>query len=142
MITVLMGAPGAGKTTWLKENWGNEFIASTEPIRIVRDLDRNHFMITLRLNGEKALKQGKNVIVDGTNTIDRHRLFWLKLGQRLGHSTRLVTFEASLDKLIFAQKLREHPAPYPVVVDHHRRFKRALRSIDKEGWDEIIRRSR
>ena len=142
MITVLMGAPGAGKTTWLKENWDGEFVASTEAIRINREMDRDDFMTTLRAKGQRALQEGEDVIVDGTNTIDRHRLFWLKLAQRLGHNTRLITFEASFEKLIYAQTIRQYPAPYPVVRDHHKRFIRALRSIDKEGWDEIVRMSR
>jgi len=142
LITVLMGAPGAGKTTWLKKNRNNEYVASTEAIRIVRDLDRDEFMASLRANGKRALQQGKSVIVDGTNTIERHRLYWLNVGKSLDHETRLISFDATLEKLLHAQTLRQYPAPYPVVVDHYKRFKLALKAIDQEGWDYIERRSR
>ena len=38
MITVLMGAPGAGKSTWLRNNvTPNAYIASTQLVQIYRE---------------------------------------------------------------------------------------------------------
>jgi len=37
MITVLMGAPGSGKTTWVNNYAMDELILSTEAIRVMRD---------------------------------------------------------------------------------------------------------
>ena len=139
MLTVLMGAPGAGKTTWLKNNAKDEIILSTEPIRINRDLDREAFMNNLRLSGYKALKDGKSVIVDGTNVISYQRLLWLKMAKIHKVSARLITFEATLEQLIQSQSTRLNPVPYPVVMDHYNKFYSSLSRIDNEGWDEIVR---
>ena len=40
MITVLMGAPGAGKSTWLKLNAnGSEHIYDTHAVRMNKEID-------------------------------------------------------------------------------------------------------
>jgi predicted kinase len=50
MITVLMGAPGAGKSTWLEKNkTGKEHIYNTQPVRTNSEIDVNRFMAHIRL---------------------------------------------------------------------------------------------
>ena len=144
MITVLMGAPGAGKTTWLKNNMtGFEHIASTEAIRVHRDIDRGAYMTNMRLKAIKAAESGTDLVIDGTNTISTHRQVWINLGQRLGIETRLIAFDTSLQLLIHAQTTRQFPAPIKVVKEHHIRMQHALKVINNEGWDsiEVIHRS-
>jgi predicted kinase len=48
MITVLMGAPGAGKSTWVAANkTGLEYIYNTEAVRVNRDLDVGRVWLNL-----------------------------------------------------------------------------------------------
>ena len=83
MITVLMGAPASGKTTWMKQNkTGDEHIYSTELVRVDKDLDVDLFMAIIRSKAIKAVMNGKDVIADGTHTIKTHRMFWLALAKR------------------------------------------------------------
>ena len=93
MITVLMGAPAAGKTTWVKKNMaGNEHIYSTELVRIDRELDVDYYMASIRAAAIKACKSGQDVIADGTHTITHHRTFWLRLANRFDCNTKLIVF--------------------------------------------------
>jgi predicted kinase len=137
MITVLMGAPGAGKSTWVAKNATNEHIYNTEAVRINRDLDAGEYMKHQRLKAIKAVESGQSLIADGTHTISTHRRVWLNLAERLGLQTRLVVFQTQLPILLNVQSMREFPAPRNVVVDHDRRLRQSLMLIKKEGWDSI-----
>jgi predicted kinase len=141
-ITVLMGAPGAGKSTWVKSNRANEYIYTTEGVRIDRDLDVSEYMYQQRRLAIKAVEAGSCLIADGTHTIHTHRAVWLNLAKRLGLSTRLIAFVTPLPTLLAVQESRLYPAPNAIVRTHHHRMNRALQLINKEGWDhiEIIRR--
>lgn len=144
MITVLMGAPGAGKTTWLKLNAsGTEHIYDTHPVRLNREIDAGIFMHQARLKAVKAAEAGMDLICDGTHTITSHRQVWLNLAQRLGVPCRLVIFDTPLNQLLAAQRQREFPAPDRVVIDHYQRMQAAKVLAQKEPWDfiETIKRS-
>jgi predicted kinase len=138
MITVLMGAPGAGKSTWLKLNAnGSEHIYNTHAVRMNKDLDVGLFMQQERLKAVRAAEAGLDLICDGTHTITTHRLVWLNLAKRLQVPSRLVIFDTSLNLLILAQRLRQHPAADRVVIDHHKRIQLAKQIVKSEDWDFI-----
>jgi predicted kinase len=138
MITVLMGAPGAGKSTWIKKNATDEHIFNTEGVRVNREIDIGLYMHTQRLKAVKAVESGKSLIADGTHTIATHRQVWLNLSKRLNLPNRIIVFPVDLQTLLNVQLTREHPAPRNVVVNHYTRLKSAQSLITKEGWDEII----
>jgi predicted kinase len=143
MITVLMGAPAAGKSTWITKNsTGLEYIYNTEAVRINRDLDIAAFMDLARRKAIKAAESGLDVIADGTHTISTHRKVWLNLGDRLDVKKRLILFDTPLAILLRGNSIREYPAPRNVVVDHYRRFNKSRNIVKNEGWDsiEIIKR--
>lgn len=138
MIVVLMGAPGAGKSTWvIKNKSGFEHIYNTEAVRVNRDLDIAAFMGLQRLKAIKAAESGKYIIADGTHTIATHRRFWLNLADRLGLETKLIVFDTQLQTCLEVQKTREFPAPRKVVVDHHQRMQMAKLHVKREGWGSI-----
>ena len=138
MIVVLMGAPGAGKSTWVfKNKTGFEHIYNTEAVRVNRELDIAAFMGLQRLKAIKAVESGKDLIADGTHTIQSHRKVWLNLAARLGLDTKLVVFDTRLETCLEVQKQREFPAPRKVVVDHHQRMQMAKLHIKREGWHDI-----
>lgn len=139
MITVLMGAPGAGKTTWLEENkLPTDYVASTEAIRVNRHIDRGAYMTHMRINAIHAAEAGQDIIIDGTHTIYQHRLVWLHLAKRLDVPCRLIMFDTPLAYCIQAQYKRKHPAPISIVKEHHARMSIAKRVVKHEGWDEIV----
>jgi predicted kinase len=138
MITVLMGAPGAGKSTWLKLNAnGSEHIYDTHAVRINKEIDVALFMQQQRLKAIKAAESGLDLICDGTHTITTHRLVWLNLAKRLGMKSRLVIFDTSLSLVLAAQRHRQFPAPDKVVIDHYKRVQLAKQIVKSEPWDFI-----
>ena len=146
MITVLMGAPAAGKSTWIAHNAvGTEYVFNTEAVRVMREeLDTASFMAYARRRAIKAAESGLDLICDGTHTIAQHRAVWLRLAQRLGVETRLIVFDTPLEIMLEHQKWRQHPAPDHVVRAHHRRMQHAKLQIQREGWGsiEVIKRSK
>jgi len=138
MITVLMGAPGAGKSTWIKNNATDEHVFNTEGVRVNRDIDVASYMQIQRIRAIKAVESGKSLIADGTHTIQSHRQVWLNLAKRLELPKRIIVFPVDLQTLLNVQLTRQHPAPRNVVVNHFTRLKSAQSLITKEGWDEII----
>jgi len=144
VITVLMGAPGAGKSTWAKANMnGTEHIYTTEMVRKDREIDVNAYMHSQRTAAVRAVKAGKWLIADGTHTIALHRSLWLALAKNCGMDCRIICFDTPLPILLAVQKAREFPAPYKVVIDHHQRFQIARHMVKREGWGsvEMIRRT-
>jgi len=137
MITVLMGAPAAGKSTWLKTNATNEHIYSTEAIRIYRNIDRDAYMRNIRRQAYLAVKEGKSVIADGTHTIGQHRNYWLKVAKEFNVKTKLVMFDTPLQVLLRGNEKRLHPAPVKVIMEHHVRFVRSKELVRLESWDQI-----
>jgi predicted kinase len=143
MITVLMGCPAAGKTTWMMKNKeGNEHIYSTEAVRTNREMDVDRFMHHIRTKAALAASKGNSVIADGTHTMDIHRGFWLNVAKKYDHQTRLIVFDTALHVALGFNSMRAYPAPPKIVRDHWRRCQMAMRKIDREGWDsiEIIKR--
>ena len=149
ILTVLMGPPGAGKTTWTEANLApDEVLCSTEPIRRNRAMHVRQgaivaYLAGLRAKAEKALSEGADAVVDGCNTRKGDRSTWLALARRYGASTRLVVFATSLDAMLAAQRTREHPVAEDKVRGYYEEFRRAEVAVRRESWGRIeyVRRS-
>jgi len=138
MITVLMGAAGAGKSTWTRINKnGDEHVYNIDAIRANKDLDVQAYCNHMRIKAIMAVENGADLIADATHVIKSHRLIWLRLGQRLGIETRLIAFDTQLELLLQAQKNREFPVKNSVVVDQNRKFQFSKNEIKREGWGQI-----
>jgi predicted kinase len=133
-----MGAPGAGKSTWVHKNkTDDDHIYNTEAVRTNPGIDVTSFMRYERVKAIEAAKSGKDVICDGTHTLTGHRLLWLTVARTLMVETKLVIFDTPLICLLSAQKERVYPAPHKVVVDHYRRFEMAKHLVTNEPWGKI-----
>ena len=58
MITVLMGAPGAGKSTWTRMNQREEYVYNIDAIRANKDMDVNAYTRHMRTKAIIAVEQG------------------------------------------------------------------------------------
>ena len=104
MITVLMGAPGAGKSTWVRNNkTGNEHIYNIDRIRANKEMDVNAYTRHMRMKAIMKVEEGYDLIADATHVLKTHRLLWLALADRLSLETRLVVFDTRRELLLQAQ---------------------------------------
>lgn len=143
MITVLMGAPGAGKSTWVRNNkMGNEHIYNIDVIRANKDMDVNAYTRHMRMKAIMAVEQGYDLIADACHVMKTHRLLWLALADRLELQTRLIVFDTCRELLLQAQENREFPVKNSVVIDQHRKLQMSKNDVKREGWGiiEIITR--
>ena len=138
MITVLMGAPGAGKSTWTRNNkTGFEHVYNIDAIRAIKDMDVNAYTRHMRTKAIMAVEQGHDLIADATHVMKMHRLIWLGLADRLSLDTRLVVFDTRRELLLQAQQEREFPVKNSVVIDQHRKFQLSKNEVKREGWGTI-----
>ena len=138
MITVLMGAPGAGKSTWTRNNkTGFEHVYNIDAIRAIKDMDVNAYTLHMRTKAIMAVESGHDLIADATHVIKAHRLVWLRLADRLGIDTRLVVFDTRRELLLEAQRNREFPVKNSVVIEQHRKLQVSKTEMKREGWGTI-----
>jgi predicted kinase len=138
VITVLMGAPGAGKSTWVFNNkTGFEHVYNIDAIRAIKDMDVNAYTRHMRTKAIMKVEEGYDLIADATHVLKTHRLLWLALADRLQLDTRLVVFDTRRELLLQAQQVREFPVKNSVVIEQHRKLQVAKNDIKREGWGSI-----
>lgn len=141
-LTVLMGPPGAGKTTWLQANQYGQVVCSTERLRTDPRLLRSQrgvvaFLAQLRDKAEDALAAGQDVVIDGCNTRRADRSLWLGIARRHGAQTHLVVLDTPAATTSAVQRARTRGVPEAKMQGYQADFARALRVIGREGWGAI-----
>jgi len=138
VITVLMGAAGAGKSTWVRNNkTGAEHIYNIDAIRAIKDMDVNAYTRHMRTKAIMAVESGHDLIADACHVMKTHRLLWLALADRLGIETRLLVFDTRRELLLEAQQNREFPVKNSVVIEQHRKLQVSKTEVKREGWGTI-----
>ena len=145
---MLMGISGSGKSTWAREfvfRCDASFtIVSSDEIRKqltgrVDDQTRNAEVWEVVLNHvAAALKQGKNVLLDATNTqTDRRRQFVRQLPPCNKH-LKVFNINKSIAKSRVAKDLEKGvdraATPDGVIDLMYRQFQDSLAAVKDEGW--------
>lgn len=144
-FTMLIGLPGCGKTTWCKDNLGeNESWLSSDAIRAELFNDENDQSDNARVfqvMNERAinlLKLNKSVIYDATNLNSKRRAALLKQleGQLYGKPIlyRCIIFAIDFDVCLERNENRERKVPYAAMKKMLKNFQPPTYA---EGWDRI-----
>lgn len=142
-LTVLMGCPGSGKTTWARTSSGGALVCSTDLLRTEARLRAPGavaaFLRRLESKAERALDAGRDVIVDACNVHDHERARWLRLARQCGAETKLVVCHAPTRALLDVQRARgSEGVPEAKVVAYAQAFERALGRVKGEGWVGVV----
>jgi predicted kinase len=135
-LTVTMGVPGSGKTTWCEAQPG--WLAGTDPARVNgqpwRDLHASLLQSTRR-----QLEAGVNVVTDGCNVHTQLRRSWLEVGRDVGAWCVLAILECDDDEALRRNAGRPvgQRVPPNKMTSYLRRFPAARMQAGGEGWDAI-----
>lgn len=133
-LTLTVGPPGAGKTTWARTQPGR--LMTTDPIRTQR-VNPTAFLDQLADQVTAALRHGDDVIVDACATQSWQRREWLRVARRAGARAVLAVHAVPIDVARRRNRARSHPVPDRVVRQQHAAMTAALTAIPSEGWDDV-----
>jgi predicted kinase len=142
-FTLTMGIPGAGKTTYARDESDRHadiVLLSTDIIRTGRQAHRPSILAALERQALHCLATDTSVIIDACSMITAQRVRWRALAHHAGADPHLVVIHCPLETALTRCAVRRHPVPPEVVRDYHHRLGRALRAIRRESWSTITHR--
>src|SRR4051812_4647214 len=133
-LVIFIGLQGSGKSTFYRERF-----AQTHAL-VSKDLLRNNRLPENRQRQliEKALADGRSVVVDNTNPTPPDRLPLVALGQAAGARVCGYFFASDLKGCLERNRRREGRARVPDVA-LYATAKRLLPPSYAEGFDQLYR---
>ena len=143
---VMVGAPGAGKSTYAAKLSKIEEATIISGDDIQEDLygsantQGNWVEIWDRIEEEVELCAGdnKNVILDGTHYTSTYREEAIAMLKSYGYDQiEAIVIDTSLDNCIFRNASRHRGVPRHVVIEMHKKLQSSLKTIVNESFSHI-----
>jgi predicted kinase len=140
-LTILMGIPGCGKSTWAENNRGDATIVSSDKIRkpgLYDPSDNNRVFAEFHQRIEDGLSEGRNQIADATNLEPRARAKLRRIARDTDSKTRLVIF-TDLSQAVQRNDRRTGDDRVPDEAQERMLLLYVRQSVwaEGEGFDEI-----
>jgi alkanesulfonate monooxygenase SsuD/methylene tetrahydromethanopterin reductase-like flavin-dependent oxidoreductase (luciferase family)/predicted kinase len=143
-IVVLVGASGAGKSTWAQARYRAQEIASSDDLRGIvgsgrHDLDASTdaFRLLDDILGARA-RRGLTGVVDTLGLDADRRRGYLALAKAHGLPAVVVVFDVPTALAKERNARRDRPVPAPVLSAQLAKAAGVLAEIEAEGWDRVV----
>ncbi|TDC49106.1 LLM class flavin-dependent oxidoreductase [Jiangella ureilytica] len=143
-LVVLVGASGAGKSTWARARYRAEEIVSSDDLRGVvgsgrHDLDATDdaFDLLDRIVAARA-GRGLTVVVDTLGLDAGRRGGYLARAREAALPAVAVVFDTPADLCRARNAARARPVPAPSLAAQLRRAGQIGSELDDEGWDLVV----
>lgn len=143
-FVMMMGLPGVGKSTYVKNNFSGYEIVSSDIVREELGITEHDAVNNIKVFDEvhnrikNALKNGKNVVMDATNLSRKNRVHALTLakiaGRRQYLRSTLILVLDTVENCVLRDSHRTKPVGEDVI---DRMFKSFESPAYYEGWNEI-----
>lgn len=142
-LTILMGAPGSGKSTWASGRAGRGEVVSTEGARVDPAAGRE-VMRTAYRRMHELLENDEDVIWDTCSASPAARKAALGIARKYGAEVEVAVFDTPVKDCLEAQRTRAHPVPDETVRRYHADIRSQIPQLASEGFRrvKIIRRAR
>jgi alkanesulfonate monooxygenase SsuD/methylene tetrahydromethanopterin reductase-like flavin-dependent oxidoreductase (luciferase family)/predicted kinase len=144
-LVVLVGAAGAGKSTWAASRYRAPEIVSSDQLRAVvgsgeHDLDASIDAFSL-LDQIVAARTRRRLttVVDTLGLDSERRLGWLALARRADLPAVVVLFETDPAACRARNRTRDRRVPAAVLDTQLRRLPEVATQVAAEGWDLVLR---
>lgn len=143
-LVVLVGASGAGKSTWAAERYRSAEIVSSDDLRGVvgsgrHDLDASSDAFALLdLIVAGRLRRALTTVVDTLGLDPVRRARWTDLARTAGLPTVAITFDTPPGLCRSRNAARDRPVPARVLTEQLRSFGAAREQLPRESWDEVV----
>ncbi len=142
-LVVLVGASGAGKSTWAGSRYRQAEIVSSDELRGIvgsgrHDLDASSDAFRLLDQiVEARLRRGLATVVDTLGLDAERRRGYLDAARAVDLAAVVVAFDAPPELCRRRNAERDRPVPARVLTDQLKSFRSALDGLAAEGWDEV-----
>ena len=144
-LVVLVGASGAGKTTWATEQFGAWPVVSADSLRAVVGLherdqraSKDAFAVLEQIV-DARLGRGFTTVVDTTGLDAKRRARWIAIARKRDVAVHAVIVAVDERETRRRNKAREHPVPPDIVSSQLRSLPDAIAALDTEPFDAVHR---
>jgi alkanesulfonate monooxygenase SsuD/methylene tetrahydromethanopterin reductase-like flavin-dependent oxidoreductase (luciferase family)/predicted kinase len=143
-MIVLVGASGAGKSTWARARYRDQEIVSSDELRGVvgcgrHDLDASPdaFLLLDQIVAARV-RRGLTCVIDTVGLEPERRRGYLAVAKAHGLPAVAVVFAADAALVRDRNASRDRPVPAPALRAQLARAANAVAEIDGEGWDRVV----
>lgn len=142
-MVVLIGASGAGKSTFAARHFPRTHVLSSDEMRAIVADDPNdqsatagafqllHTALALRLAGRRT------TVIDATNVERLWREQLLAIARRAGRPAIAIVLAQPLEVMLARNEARPDPRPAAAVRRQHRRLAASVASLGDEGYERV-----
>ncbi|MCI0543751.1 MAG: TIGR03560 family F420-dependent LLM class oxidoreductase [Actinobacteria bacterium] len=142
-LVVLIGASGAGKTTWAREYFRPGEVVSSDALRAMVGAGEDDqtastaaFDILERIVAER-LRRGLTTVIDTTGLDAEDRVRWATMAHEAGIPAYAVVFDTPAAVCETRNRTATHPVPVSVLRRQLGRVRAAIDQITSEPFDAV-----